>query len=349
MKKILSLLLLLCICLSCFSLLISCNSQPDNSDTGNSDESGDNGDAPSEDTTPDLGGDETEQEPEIKEPEAVYSEGLKYSLSSDRSYCIVTGIGSCRDARVAIPPTYNDIPVKAIAANAFVGSYGASNSNDIYSIILPDSITEIGKQAFANNKYLKKIVFGNSIEKIGSDVFYACPKLMEVHISDISSWCNITFENGLSTPFCRAGVKMYLDNKPLTELIIPEGVTEIKKLTFSGWTFITKVKIADSVQFISGGAPISGDGAFSGCTNLTDVEFGESLALIGYYAFSGCSMLLRVSFKDPSGWHCSSYNIEELELSAEELSVPGTAATYLASTYCGCDWMNYNKLDEIIQ
>jgi hypothetical protein len=43
-----------------------------------------------------------------------YSQGLEYTLSDDGTYYSVTGIGTCEDKIVRIPPTCNDIPVTVV-------------------------------------------------------------------------------------------------------------------------------------------------------------------------------------------------------------------------------------------
>ncbi len=327
MKKITSLLLTLCICFSCVGLFASCdNNLPTNSKDETSDKQ-----------NPNSNSNSNEEEPNNEENPIVYSEGLEYSLSEDRTYLIVTDVGICKDTTIVIPPSFNDVPVKAIGYCAFGGgSFVKPNAPYVREVIIPDSVTEIGEGAFANNKYLKKITFGKSIENIADDAFYNCKYLEEVHISDLKSWCNITFCSYTSTPFYYGkNAKMYVNNNPITELIIPDGVTEIKSSAFSYCLFITKAKIGSSVTDISDGGLFTG--AFAGCSNLTEVEISESVTHIGSYAFVGCSMLLNVVFEDPCNWKCTSFN-DELYIPEIDLSISNTAAMYLADTYVGYDW-----------
>lgn len=78
-----------------------------------------------------------------------------------------------------------------------------------------------------------------------------------VYIKDLSSWCKIDFENYYSNPVRPYGGKLYVNNKPLTELIIPEDITEIKNYTFKG-VDLKKVTIHDNVTSI-------GDLSFGDC------------------------------------------------------------------------------------
>ena len=50
----------------------------------------------------------------------IHTENLAYSLSSDGTYYIVTGVGIAETPYVSIPDTVNSKPVKEIAVNAFI-------------------------------------------------------------------------------------------------------------------------------------------------------------------------------------------------------------------------------------
>ena len=52
----------------------------------------------------------------------IGSDGLKYTLSSDRTYYLVSGIGTCKEKDIVIPSVYNNLPVMSIDNNAFIGA-----------------------------------------------------------------------------------------------------------------------------------------------------------------------------------------------------------------------------------
>ena len=53
-----------------------------------------------------------------------YSQGLRYTLNSDKRSYSVSGIGSCTDTDIFIPSTYNGKPVTGIGEEAFrLGSF----------------------------------------------------------------------------------------------------------------------------------------------------------------------------------------------------------------------------------
>ena len=67
-------------------------------------------------------------------------------------------------------------------------------------------------------------------------------------------------------------------------MIIPAGVTEIKKYAFKDCTSLVSVRIPESVTQIE-------EGAFNGCVGLRSLRIPEGVVQIGDGAFFGCSQL----------------------------------------------------------
>ena len=249
-----------------------------------------------------------------------YSIGLEYTknLKDNRivSYT-VSGIGTCKDVDIVIPSRHNGLPVIYIGERAF------DNCADVTSITIPDSVTNIGSFAFYDCTSLTSITIPNSVTKISQDAFHFCTSLKSVYITDIESWLKISFENSYSTPFCN-GADLYLSDKLVDDLIIPDSVTSIHFIAFSGCTSLTSITIPDSVTSMS-------NDAFNGCTSLTSitVEVGnpvyhsngncliktatktmiagcmnsiipsdDSVIKIGSSAFSGCTNLTSITIPD---------------------------------------------------
>ena len=72
--------------------------------------------------------------------------------------------------------------------------------------------------------------------------------------------------------------------KNITEITIPDSVTEIGNSAFSGCTSLAEIVIPDSVTEI-------GEFAFSGCTALLKVVLSKNMTAIEAQTFSGCSSL----------------------------------------------------------
>ena len=150
--------------------------------------------------------------------------------------------------------------------NPEIYEYQFYKCSSLTSITIPDSVTEIGYAAFKD-----------------------CTSLTSVHITDIAAWCGISFGGDAANPLCYAN-NLYLNGELVTNLVIPDSVTEIGYSAFSGCSSLTSITIPDSVTSI-------GDGAFSGCSSLTSITIPDSVTEIGNSAFKDCTSLTSVYCK----------------------------------------------------
>ena len=106
-----------------------------------------------------------------------YSSGLEYTLSEDGTYYICSGIGTCTDTDIKIPPSYKGLSVKIIGAQAFRACL------NIVSVVIPGSVEKIDYAAFYNCRSLVRVIIGNSVTDICYDAFgYGCSALTDVVI-----------------------------------------------------------------------------------------------------------------------------------------------------------------------
>ncbi|MDO4847740.1 MAG: leucine-rich repeat protein [Clostridiaceae bacterium] len=165
----------------------------------------------------------------------------------------------------------------------------------IKSVTIPESVTTVGRLAFYDCTNLESITIPSTLTSIHNDrVFSYCNNLKEVHISDLAAWCNISFPNNSSNPLYYAK-NLYLGNNKITDMVIPNTVTEIKPFTFYNCSGLTSLTIPDNVTAIS-------NEAFYGCSGLQSVTVGNSLASIGNNAFYNCSGLNAVYITDLEHW-----------------------------------------------
>ena len=129
---------------------------------------------------------------------------------------------------------------------------------------------------------------GNGITNIGAFAFEECSGLTRVnYLGTIAQWCGIQFRGSTENPLYYAH-NLYINNSLVTDLIIPNTVTEIKDRAFVGATCLTSVTIGNSVTRI-------GYYAFSNCSGLTSVSIPNSVTIIDSNAFTGCSGLASVT------------------------------------------------------
>ena len=184
--------------------------------------------------------------------------------------------------------SYNDTGLTVTNSNIYNGdSYGDDYSGDV---VIPESVeysgkiykvTCIGNEAFFRCSSMTSISIPSSIKSIsGDEVFYGCYRLTSVIISDLSSWCNVYFGNASANPLTYYARNLFLNNKKVTKLIIPDDVTNISSYAFSGCRDLTSVTIPNSVKEI-------GASAFKGCSSLTSVTIPNSVTSVGSNAFDG--------------------------------------------------------------
>lgn len=160
------------------------------------------------------------------------------------------------------------------------------------TVVIPDSltyrnrtyrVTEIDDYAFSGCSEMTSVSIPASVWHIGLGAFSGCEGLKEIHINSLSSWCEMSFYDVLDdagdTPLHYAS-ELYLDGELISNLIVPEDVTEIGAHAFEGYEKLRSVVLHNGIEAIH-------KSAFMNCTNLTDINFPDSLFYIGPYAFNG--------------------------------------------------------------
>ena len=184
-------------------------------------------------------------------------DGRTWRYELQDGYATVLG-ASPATGDVTIPGSLGGCPVTSIGDSAFRGCRAMA------SVTIPDSVTSIGGYAFAD-----------------------CGGLTKVYIHDLAAWCGIVFHSSWSNPLLTAK-HLYLNGKEITDLTIPDSVTNIGDYAFSGCSALTSVTIPEGVTSI-------GNTAFRACSGLTSVTIPDSVTNIGDYAFSGCNGLTNVT------------------------------------------------------
>ncbi|MBR4003051.1 MAG: leucine-rich repeat protein [Clostridia bacterium] len=164
-------------------------------------------------------------------------------------------------------------------------------------ITLYSKTTRIGFKAFSGCTKLKNITLRSTIKRISDKAFESCSTLTNVYYDGtIEDWCNVTIGNisaetsFFTTPMYYADhffIKNGEDWEEVTELVIPDSITEIGLLQFYGFEYLTSVIIPSSVTRIN-------NCAFYNCLRVTNLTIGENVTYIGNRAFYDCDKLTSI-------------------------------------------------------
>ena len=220
-----------------------------------------------------------------------------------------------------------------------IGNY-AFYKLPLVSVSIPSNISIIGTHAFYYCSSLKTITIPNSIVSIGNNAFINQSSLSRVNISSIESWLNIDFENRYSNPLCN-DCNLYLNDKLITDLIIPNGISTIKDFAFYSFSSLKSVVIPNSITSIE-------DLAFYNCSSLETIVVPNSIESVGEYAFQNCISLNKVIISSIESWcsidFCNSTSnplsyANNLYLNDElvtELVIPGSVSLVNNYAFIGC-------------
>lgn len=206
-----------------------------------------------------------------------------------------------------------------------IGEYAFYNCNSLTAIEIPEGVTTLGNSAFFGCDNLKeirynaraaadltglsgafrsagasvggvKVIFGESVEKIPSNIFSNCESLTSVTIGS-----NVTSIGDNAFLGCKGLVEINynaraaectedsFDSGDGLKVTFGDSVERIPDYIFQDCPGLTSVTIGSSATTI-------GHYAFNRCTGLTSIKIPESMTNIGYMAFSGCTSLADVYY-----------------------------------------------------
>ena len=226
---------------------------------------------------------------------------------------------------------YDYPPPKTVTITKYTGKES--------TVILPSTInswpvTKIGEDALKDHTTITSVTIPDSVTEIGSNAFAGCTNLTSVHYA--GDWSNLTIQSGnpavqdaakdaaneqlfdfefilnntavivnnykckgtaadVTIPSCYKGKPVTainnaaFPNSAVTSVTIPDSVTSIPDAAFVNCSQLTNISIPNSVTYI-------GFSAFDGCASLKSITLPSSLRTIGNSAFADCPSLMTVTY-----------------------------------------------------
>ena len=241
------------------------------------------------------------------------------------AYALVSYLGD--DTQIVIP----DYDVEGNWYGVVNASAFAGNTN-IETIVLPENAAETENGAFEGCTTLRTVGFqGDSFLKLGDNTFNNCRSLYD-----------ISLPSGMTD----MGKGVFKACRSLKNITIPEQIKDISDEAFMQCYGLKSVKmLTKQEEGKKIGCESVGDKAFSGCTNLENIQFASTVKIIGKEAFEDCALLSSIELND--GLKSIGYNAFKGCINLKEIEIPGTVL-YLSGGqfFEGCKKLKHVILNE---
>lgn len=165
------------------------------------------------------------------------------------------------------------------------------STGNIVNLVLPEGITEIGEQVYAQSNLLTTCICSSTVTKIGNYAFEKCKWLISVkkmtHVTTIGDYafsgCQRLESVEVSDMLRYIGKGAFEHCTSLKTICIPEGVTEISDRAFYRCCSLKALILPSTIERI-------GTEAFAFCTSLEKIYIPDRVK-IEQRAFAWCSQL----------------------------------------------------------
>ncbi|MGN1421844.1 MAG: leucine-rich repeat protein [Oscillospiraceae bacterium] len=255
-----------------------------------------------------------------------YTEGsFTYTVTDGKA--TVTGYTGSEET-IVIPSTLGGYAVTEIGEEAFF------NNRTVKSITVPGGVTTIGIDAFELCLSLESVSLPDSVTIIEAGAFYSCRALTSVNIPE-----KVTY----------LGFQAFKNCNALKSITMPDSVTSVGNEVFGSCTSLESITISNDLAALS-------NNMFYNCTSLTSVTIPSSVTAIEGQAFYACTGLKSVvipgsvkTIGDSAFYECSA--LESVAIGSGTESV-GTLAlckcTSLKSVSVDSNNQNYTSVDGVL-
>ena len=218
-----------------------------------------------------------------------------YYMRDDGTACLVDFHGNATETTLIVPETVDGIPVTGINWARETDTEACPYAFDPDTVILPDTVEEIGRAAFFDFPNLTTIRLPKRLVSIDSFAFANCPltcvELPEsLHTLGTGAFHNCSELTSVKLPsqMTHIPTSAFYNCASLEHITFPESLRSIGTCAFMNCTALKKLSLSDSIHSI-------GDHAFDGCSSLLHVALPHFLTSIESNTFSNCTLLSTVT------------------------------------------------------
>ncbi len=206
-----------------------------------------------------------------------HRKGEQVNPASDFAYTAADGEVTITDyigtsEHVLIPDTIDSLPVTALADKAFYEKH-------VTTVVVPDSVTEIGDLCFSGDNYLVSLKLPDGLAELPYGALESCFRLIDFDLPQ-----------GLK----KISASALQFNQYLTHLDLPGGLREIEQLNFIGLFGLESLTLTDENEaFVldeTNGLLMTADGTrllrcFSDIVPQTEITLPDGVKTIDPFAF----------------------------------------------------------------
>ena len=264
---------------------------------------------------------------------------------------------NCGVKELVIPDSVTTIETYSYYRNGTYYDGAFEGCKKLTSVILGNNLTVIYRESFQNCTTLATLIIGEKVETIGAYAFAGCTALSDVTIGPaVKTIQECAFQNCTSlisivipSKVETIGENAFLNCNKLSTLTLNEGLKIIYGGAFMNCA-IKELTIPNSVTNIqtrsydAGGGAIRYQGAFAGCTNLSNIIIGNGLLSIERETFIGCTALKTVTIGD----NVKSIGVEAFHgcTSLSSIEIPGNVQTIGENAFLDCSKLSILALNE---
>lgn len=229
----------------------------------------------------------------------------------------------------------------------------AVSSRGVVTAVIPDSVEEIGREAFRICKSLQSVVIGSGVKKMGQEAFAGCDNLSEVTIKEgakvigtLAFYRDKALEHiSLPQSLTKIGEDAFCGSG-LTSIVIPIGVKSIGPSAFVVRDIAEKggLSVLKSVEFADGCKLTTiEDKAFKGAS-IETLTLPKKIKKIGSWAFANCKNLKTVVLPEGLEAFGEFSTFENCE-SLESIHIPASLTELGWKPFEGCSKLTHITID----